>query len=168
ILQMTAAGLGEIEKFPFIDPPDRRNIKDGVDLLHELGALDTGKAMTPIGRTLARLPVDPRLGRMVLEADRNGCVREVMIIAAALSIQDPRERPSDKQQAADEKHARFRDPASDFLSYLNLWNYLGERQRELSGNQFRRMCKTEFLHYLRVREWQDLFGQLRQVSKDLG
>ena len=168
ILQMTAAGLGEIEKFPFIDPPDRRNIKDGLDLLHELGALDAKKALTATGHTLSRLPVDPRLGRMILEADKNGCVREVMVIAAALSIQDPRERPSDKQQAADEKHARFRDPTSDFLSFLNLWNHLREQQRELSGNQFRRMCKAEFLHYLRVREWQDLFGQLRQVARDLG
>jgi len=173
ILQMTNLGLGDIAAFPFVDPPDRRNIKAGIDLLIELGALDPAakeprKRLTPLGRKLAQLPVDPRLGRMVLEADRLGCVREVLIIASALSIQDPRERPADKQQAADEKHRRFADPSSDFLAYLNLWNYLQERQRELSGSQFRRMCKNEFLHYLRIREWQDLHGQLKQVAKSLG
>jgi ATP-dependent helicase HrpA len=167
ILQMTSLGLGEVLDFPFIDPPDRRNVKDGVNLLEELGALSGGE-LTPLGRKLAQLPVDPRLARMVLEADRNGCVREVMIIAAALSIQDPRERPADKRQAADEKHARFADKESDFSAYLNLWNYLQDRQKELSGNQFRRLCKQEYLHYLRVREWQDIYGQLRQVGKDLG
>jgi ATP-dependent helicase HrpA len=167
ILQMTSLGLGEVLDFPFIDPPDRRNVKDGVNLLEELGALSKGE-LTPLGRKLAQLPVDPRLARMVLEADRNGCVREVMVIAAALSIQDPRERPADKRQAADEKHARFADKESDFSAYLNLWDYLRERQKELSGNQFRRLCKQEYLHYLRVREWQDIFGQLRQVGKDLG
>ncbi len=168
ILQMTSLGLGDVAKFPFIDPPDRRNIKDGVDLLHELHALDKEQGLTEIGRKLARLPVDPRMGRMILEADRNGCVNEVMIIAAALSIQDPRERPSDKQQASDEKHARFKDPTSDFMAFLNLWNHIGERQRELSGSQFRRTLKNEFLHYLRIREWQDLVGQLKQVCRDLG
>ena len=118
--------------------------------------------MTPLGRKLAGLPVDPRLGRMVLEAEKNGCVREVMVIASALSIQDPRERPADKQQQADEKHRRFADPESDFLSYLNLWNYLREQQKELSSSAFRRLCKAEFLNYLRVREWQDIYSQLRQ------
>ncbi|MBW8486167.1 ATP-dependent RNA helicase HrpA [Actinomadura parmotrematis] len=173
ILQMTALGLGDIAAFPFVEPPDRRNVKAGVDLLHELGALDPAekdprRRLTEAGRRLAQLPVDPRLGRMVLEADRNGCVREVLVIAAALSIQDPRERPSDHQQAADEQHRRFADPTSDFLSYLNLWNYLREQQNELSGSRFRRMCKNEFLHFLRVREWQDLHGQLKQVAKGLG
>jgi ATP-dependent helicase HrpA len=181
ILQMTAAGLGDVAAFPFIDPPDRRNIKDGIDLLHELGALDSAEReargpgqgagrtrLTPLGRKLAQLPVDPRLARMVLEADRNGCVREVMVIVAALSIQDPRERPVDKQQAADEKHARFRDPGSDFLTYLNLWEYLREQQQELSSGQFRRQCKAEFLNYLRLREWQDINSQLRQVARSLG
>ncbi|WP_242619837.1 ATP-dependent RNA helicase HrpA [Actinomadura fibrosa] len=173
ILQMTSLGLGDIAAFPFVEPPDRRNVKAGVDLLHELGAIDPAeqdprKRLTPLGRRLAQLPVDPRLGRMVLEADRNGCVREVLVIAAALSIQDPRERPADQQQAADEKHRRFADPTSDFLAYLNLWNYLRERQKELSGSAFRRMCKSEFLHYLRIREWQDLHGQLKQVAKTLG
>ncbi len=173
ILQMTALGLGDIAAFPFVEPPDRRNVKAGVDLLHELGAIDPSekdprKRLTPLGRRLAQLPVDPRLARMVLEADRNGCVREVLVIAAALSIQDPRERPADNQQAADERHRRFADPTSDFLAYLNLWNYLREQQQELSGSAFRRMCKNEFLHFLRVREWQDLHGQLKQVAKTLG
>ncbi|MBT2214193.1 ATP-dependent RNA helicase HrpA [Actinomadura sp. NEAU-AAG7] len=173
ILQMTALGLGDIAAFPFVEPPDRRNVKAGVDLLHELGAIDPAekdprRRLTPLGRRLAQLPVDPRLARMVLEADRNGCVREVLVIAAALSIQDPRERPADDQQAADERHRRFADPTSDFLAYLNLWNYLREQQQELSGSAFRRMCKNEFLHFLRVREWQDLHGQLKQVAKTLG
>lgn len=173
ILQMTSLGLGDIAAFPFVEPPDRRNVKAGVDLLHELGAIDPAekdprKRLTPLGRRLAQLPVDPRLARMVLEADKNGCVREVLVIASALSIQDPRERPAEHQQAADEKHRRFADPTSDFLAYLNLWNYLREQQRELSGSAFRRMCKNEFLHFLRVREWQDLHGQLKQVAKALG
>ncbi|MGA5701653.1 ATP-dependent RNA helicase HrpA [Peterkaempfera bronchialis] len=173
ILQMTAAGLGDIAAFPFIDPPDSRNIRDGVNLLHELGALDPAqkdprKRLTQLGRKLAQLPVDPRLARMVLEADRNGCVREVMVIAAALSIQDPRERPSEKKQAADERHRRFADETSDFLAYLNLWRYVREQQKELSSSAFRRMCRTEFLNYLRIREWQDIYTQLRTVAKQLG
>ncbi|BAL90663.1 putative ATP-dependent helicase [Actinoplanes missouriensis 431] len=167
ILQMTNLGLGDLAKFPFIDPPDRRNITDGVKLLEELGAL-TDRKLTPLGRQLAQLPVDPRLARMVIEADRQECVAEVMVIAAALSIQDPRERPADKQQQADEKHARFTDKESDFFSYLNLWRYLREKQQELSGNQFRRLCRSEFLNYLRVREWQDIYAQLKQVTRTLG
>jgi ATP-dependent helicase HrpA len=173
ILQMTALGLGEVAAFPFVDPPDRRNVADGFQLLEELGALapagrEAGRRLTPIGRKLAQLPLDPRLARMVLEADRNGCLREVLVVVAALSIQDPRERPADRQQAADEQHRRFADNDSDFLAYLNLWQYLRERQQELSASQFRRLCKAEFLHYLRVREWQDLHGQLRQVARTLG
>ncbi|MEU6061080.1 ATP-dependent RNA helicase HrpA [Streptomyces sp. NPDC047097] len=173
ILQMTAAGLGDIEKFPFIDPPDHRNIRDGVQLLQELGAIDPAekdpkKRLTPSGRKLAQLPVDPRLARMVLEADKNGCVREVMVIAAALSIQDPRERPVEKQAQADQQHARFKDEASDFSAFLNLWRYLREQQKELSSSAFRRMCKAEYLNYLRIREWQDIYSQLRTVAKQLG
>ncbi|MGK5500839.1 ATP-dependent RNA helicase HrpA, partial [Streptomyces sp. URMC 125] len=173
ILQMTAAGLGDIERFPFIDPPDHRSIKAGVQLLEELGALDTRekdprRRLTETGRKLAQFPVDPRLARMVLEADRNGCVREVMVIAAALSIQDPRERPADKQQQADQQHARFRDETSDFITLLNLWTYVRERQKELSSSAFRRMCRSEFLNYLRIREWQDIYVQLRQVAKTMG
>ncbi|MGW6731927.1 ATP-dependent RNA helicase HrpA [Streptomyces sp. NPDC055013] len=173
ILQMTAAGLGDIEKFPFIDPPDHRNIRDGVQLLQELGALDpvqkdVRKRLTDMGRKLAQLPVDPRLARMVLEADKNGCVREVMVIAAALSIQDPRERPADKQAQADQQHARFRDESSDFLAYLNLWRYVREQQRERGSSSFRRMCKQEYLNFLRIREWQDIYTQLRTVAKQMG
>ncbi|WP_035845464.1 ATP-dependent RNA helicase HrpA [Kitasatospora azatica] len=173
ILQMTAAGLGDIAAFPFLDPPDSRNIKDGVNLLHELGALDPEekdprKRLTQLGRKLAQLPVDPRLARMVLEADKNGCVRDVMVIAAALSIQDPRERPTEKRQAADERHRRFSSETSDFLSYLAMWRYVREQQRELSSSAFRRMCKSEFLNYLRIREWQDIYVQLRTVAKQLG
>ncbi|MEU8488037.1 ATP-dependent RNA helicase HrpA [Streptomyces sp. NPDC048641] len=173
ILQMTAAGLGDIEKFPFIDPPDHRNIRDGVQLLQELGALnpaekDVRKRLTQQGRKLAQLPVDPRLARMVLEADKNGCVREVMVIAAALSIQDPRERPSDKQAQADQQHARFKDETSDFLAFLNLWRYVREQQKTLGSSAFRRMCKSEYLNFLRIREWQDIYTQLRTVAKQMG
>ncbi|MET9547571.1 ATP-dependent RNA helicase HrpA [Streptomyces sp. NPDC006627] len=173
ILQMTAAGLGDIEKFPFIDPPDHRNIRDGVQLLQELGALDPTqkdpkKRLTQQGRKLAQLPVDPRLARMVLEADKNGCVREVMVIAAALSIQDPRERPAEKQAQADQLHARFKDETSDFLAYLNLWRYVREQQKERGSSSFRRMCKAEYLNFLRIREWQDIYTQLRTVAKQMG
>ncbi|WP_225638188.1 ATP-dependent RNA helicase HrpA [Streptomyces solaniscabiei] len=173
ILQMTAAGLGDIEKFPFIDPPDHRNIRDGVQLLQELGALDPAqkdvrKRLTDTGRKLAQLPVDPRLARMVLEADKNGCVREVMVIAAALSIQDPRERPADKQAQADQQHARFKDETSDFLAFLNLWRYVREQQKERGSSSFRRMCKQEYLNFLRIREWQDIYTQLRTVAKQMG
>ncbi|AXB44359.1 ATP-dependent helicase [Amycolatopsis albispora] len=173
ILQMTSLGLGDIAAFPFVEPPDRRQITDGVNLLQELGAFDASAKevkdrLTDVGRKLAQLPVDPRLGRMVLEAAKTGALREVLVIASALSIQDPRERPADKQQAAGEKHARFADKTSDFLAYLNLWQYLHEQQRELSGNQFRKLCKAEFLNYLRVREWQDVHSQLRRLTKQLG
>ncbi|MGH8869645.1 MAG: ATP-dependent RNA helicase HrpA [Actinomycetes bacterium] len=173
ILQMTALGLGDMDAFPFVEPPDRRQVRDGVQLLEELGALDPAQAdpakrLTPLGRRLAQLPVDPRLGRMVLEAETQGCVREVLVIAAALSIQDLRERPAENREAADEKHRRFADETSDFLAYLNLWDYLREQQEALSGNAFRRLCRREYLHYLRVREWQDLVGQLRRVAKRLG
>jgi ATP-dependent helicase HrpA len=168
ILQMAALDLGAVEDFPFLDPPDRRQVRDGIALLQELGALDGEASLTPLGRRLARLPVDPRLGRMVLEADRRGCAEEVIVIAAGLSIQDPRERPADERAAADAQHARFADESSDFLAYLNLWRHLRERQRELSGNQFRKRCRAEFLHFLRVREWQDLVAQLRAAAKEAG
>ncbi|HYQ68636.1 ATP-dependent RNA helicase HrpA [Actinophytocola sp.] len=172
ILQMAAADLGDIAEFPFVEPPDRRHITDGMNLLHELGALETSTKdtlprLTVLGRRLARLPVDPRLARMVLEADKNGCVTEVTVIAAALSIQDPRERPADKQAQADQQHARFRDPDSDFMSYLKLWEYLTEQKRDLSANRFRRLCRSEYLNYLRVREWQDVAGQLKQMTRSL-
>src|SRR3954452_1885429 len=168
ILQMAALGLGDIEEFPFLDPPDRRQVRDGIRLLQELGALNAKGALTKLGRRLAQLPIDPRLGRMVLEADQLGCADEVIVIAAALSIQDVRERPADKQAQADQQHARFADENSDFLAYLNLWRYLRGLQDELSSNQFRRRVQAEFLHHLRIREWQDLAGQLRQAARRAG
>ncbi len=166
ILQMASLGLGEMGRFPFVEPPDRRNISAGVQLLEELGALD-GQRLTKVGRRLARLPIDPRLARMVLEAEHRGCVREVIVIAAALSLQDPRERPAELQAQADQQHARFKADGSDFLTWLNLWRYIKEQQRELSSSAFRRMCRREYLNYLRVREWQDFESQLRQVCKEM-
>ncbi len=175
ILQMTAIGLGDVARFPFLEPPDHRSIVDGYALLDELAAVQPApeglkagpRRLTKIGRDLARLPVDPRLGRMVLEADRLGCVREVLVIASALSIQDPRERPQDKREQANEFHNRFKVEGSDLLSIVALWDHLRTQQRELSGNQFRRMCRKEFLNYLRVREWMDLFSQLRRIAGQL-
>ncbi len=175
ILQMTALGLGDVAAFPFVEPPDRRSVRDGYALLDELGALqpadgadDAHRRLTAIGKRLARLPVDPRLGRMVLEADRHGGVREVLVIAAALSIQDPREHPAEHRQAADEAHRRFAAQGSDFLALVKLWDNLREQQQQLSSNQFRKLCRAEYLNYLRVREWQDLYSQLRQVAGQLG
>jgi ATP-dependent helicase HrpA len=168
ILQMAALQLGEVENFPFLDPPDKRSVRDGVQLLQELGAFDQHGVITGLGRRLAQLPLDPRIGRMILQADAEGCVREVLVLAAALSIPDPRERPADREEAARQKHARFADEHSDFVSYLNLWRYLGEQRKERTGNSFRRMCREEFLHYLRIREWQDLVGQLRSIARDMG
>jgi ATP-dependent helicase HrpA len=171
ILQMAALDLGDVADFPFLDPPDARNVADGVRVLEELGALAPGhgaRRLTEAGRKLARLPVDPRLGRMILESGRSGCAREVLIITAALAIQDPRERPADARQAADASHARFAEPGSDFLALLTLWDYLRDRQQALSSSAFRRLCRREFLHYLRVREWQDVHAQLRQAARELG
>ena len=173
ILQMAALGLGEVAAFPFVEPPDARSIKDGILLLEELGALDRGGShdhvrLTKVGHRLARIPADPRLARMVLEADRHGVVAEVLVLAAALSIQDPRERPTGHEQAAQELHRRFADPESDFLSYLKLWRYLREQQHERGSSQFRKMCKAEHLHHLRIREWQDVHTQLRQVARGIG
>ncbi|WP_428453968.1 ATP-dependent RNA helicase HrpA [Photobacterium kasasachensis] len=172
ILQMTAIGLGDIQAFPFVEAPDNRNIQDGIRLLEELGAInpkakDPRKRLSSVGRQLARLPLDPRLARMVLEAPKQGALREVMIIACALSIQDPRERPMEKQQASDEKHRRFYDKESDFLTFVNLWDYVQEQQKALSGNQFRRQCKKDYLNYLRIREWQDIYYQVTQVVREL-
>ncbi len=183
ILQMISLGLGDIANFPFLQPPDSRGIKDGLDLLKELGAvesrgpgsergtgprIDTEPVITRIGKQLTQLPIDPRLARMVVESKQHGVTREVMAIVAGLSIQDPRERPLDKRPQADQAHARFVDPASDFLTLLNLWNYLEEKQKEHSGNQFRRMCRSEYLNYLRVREWKDVYRQLERMAKPLG
>ncbi|MET0144107.1 MAG: ATP-dependent RNA helicase HrpA [Ilumatobacteraceae bacterium] len=179
ILQMTALGIGDVASFPFVEPPDAASVRDGYLLLEELGALVAhrdgddgddggGRLLTRLGRRLARLPVDPRLGRMILEAERHGCVREVLVVAAALSIRDPRERPEDHRQAADEMHRRFDVPGSDLLTLVALWDHLREQQRALSSNQFRKLCRTEHLNYVRVREWQDLVRQLRHAAADLG
>ncbi|WP_368496834.1 ATP-dependent RNA helicase HrpA [Herbiconiux sp. A18JL235] len=196
ILQMISLDLGDIASFPFLQPPDSRGIKDGLDLLAELGATrsvakggspagrqadgaaaasktqpataSNAPQLTRIGRDLARLPIEPRFARMVVESKRTNTSREVLAIVAGLTIQDPRERPLDKRGRADELHARFADPTSDFLTLLNLWNYLEEKQRELSSSAFRRLCKAEFLNYLRIREWQDVYRQLRQLAKPLG
>ena len=219
VLAMAQLGLGEVADFGFLDPPDPRAVRDGIALLHELGALAepgsappprssgssgspespespesagssgsagsswsarrrgrgrgpgpavAGRVLTPIGRRLAELPVDPRLARMVLAAEPTGCLPEVLVIVAALSVADPRERPAAARADADRRHARFADPTSDFLSMLNLWRYLRSRQRELSRSAFRRLCRAEYLHTLRIREWQDLVGQLRQVVRSLG
>ena len=187
ILQMTSVGVvkepGDIERFPFVEPPESRAVKDGVALLRELGALKEprgasprggrdddarGGPLTPVGRQLAQLPVDPRLGRMIVEADRRGCAREVMVLAAALTVQDPRERPLEKRQQADELHKRFFDENSDFTSWLLLWRYVQEQQEELSSTQFRKLCRREHLNFLRIREWQDLYAQLRQMGQQVG
>ena len=172
ILQMTSLGLGDIARFPFVDPPDARNVRSGVLLLEELGALKAGGGSRPrltgIGRKLARLPIDPQLGRMLLAADRLGCLREVLVITAALSVQDPRERPVEQQTRADQLHARFRDQRSDFMAWLNLWRHLREHQKQLGSSAFRRMCRDELLNYLRVREWQDFESQLREVCRQVG
>ncbi|MFZ7186617.1 ATP-dependent RNA helicase HrpA [Avibacterium avium] len=175
ILQMTALGLDDISAFPFVDAPDKRHIQDGIKLLEELQAFQIVKTkhgekrqLTQIGRQLAQLPVDPRLGKMLLSAVNSNALHEVMIIVAALSIQDPRERPQEKQQAADEKHRRFADKKSDFLAFLNLWNYLQEQQKALSKNQFRRLCQKDYLSYIRVREWQDIYHQIRLTVREMG
>ncbi|MSS84431.1 ATP-dependent RNA helicase HrpA [Actinomycetaceae bacterium WB03_NA08] len=168
ILQMKALTLGEVAEFPFIDAPSRQAIRDGVQLLVELGALTDEGDLTGIGRKLSRLPIDPRLGRMLLAAEKEGCASEVLVIVAALSIQDVRERPLDNQAAADTAHARFNNPDSDFLTYLNLWRYLTVQSRDMSHSAFRRLCRSEFLHYLRFREWRDVVTQLRQMCKQIG
>ena len=175
ILQMTALGLDDIEAFPFVDAPDKRHIQDGIKLLEELGAFETiqtklgeKRRLTTIGRQLAQLPVDPRLAKMLLSAVNFGSVYEAMIIISALSIQDPRERPTEKQQASDEKHRRFADKKSDFLAFLNLWNYVQEQQKALTKNQFRRQCQKDFLNYLRIREWQDIYHQIRLTVREMG
>ncbi|MCF6362798.1 MAG: ATP-dependent RNA helicase HrpA [Gammaproteobacteria bacterium] len=168
ILQMHQLGLGNPEEFPFIDPPDQRFIHDGYRLLHELGALDEHNQLTPLGRQLARLPLDPRIGRMILEAGKQGCLSEVLVIASALSIQDPRERPQEKQQQADEQHRRFADEHSDFVSLLNLWRHFEEQRKHLSGSQLRKYCRKSFLAFMRMREWRETWQQLKTQARDMG
>jgi ATP-dependent helicase HrpA len=170
ILQMASLGLGDIERFPFVEPPELRNIRDGIALLEELDAVRPGKEgtrkwLTPIGKQLARLPIDPRFGRMVIAAAESGCLREVMIITAAMSVQDPRERPREKAEAAAEYHRRFAVAGSDFLAWLELWNHLDEERRARSSSAFRRMCRTEYLNHNRIREWWDIVRQLERTAR---
>ncbi|GAB07700.1 ATP-dependent RNA helicase HrpA [Gordonia amarae NBRC 15530] len=184
ILQMASLRLGDIAEFPFVQAPDARAIRDGLGTLLELAAItetstgtadepDTrslrsrGPQLTEVGRTMARLPVDPRLARMLVEAHTLGCLDHVLVIASALSIPDVRERPADAREAADTAHRRFVGDKSEFLGHLMLWNYLEDKRKELSGNQFRRMCEREFLHFLRIREWRDLHAQLTRIVRDL-
>ncbi|MGQ0285626.1 ATP-dependent RNA helicase HrpA [Pasteurellaceae bacterium 22721_9_1] len=175
ILQMTALGLDDIDAFPFVDAPDKRNIQDGIKLLEELEAFQFVKTkfgekrqLTQTGRQLAQLPVDPRLAKMLLTAVKYNCLHEVMIIVSALSIQDPRERPQEKQQSADDKHRRFADKKSDFLAFVNLWQFIQTQQKDLSKNQFRRLCQKDYLNYLRIREWQDIYHQIRLTVREMG
>jgi ATP-dependent helicase HrpA len=168
ILQMLQLRMGDIHKFPFIDAPDHRLISDGFKLLEELHAVNTKNQLTPIGQQLSKLPLDPRLARMLLAAQEQSCVRELLIIASALSVQDPRERPVEKQQAADQMHRRFWVEHSDFLGFVGLWDYFESQRQALSQNQLRKLCKKEFLSYLRLREWRDVHHQLCVAVKDLG
>ncbi len=168
ILQMAALKLGKPDEFPFIDPPDLRLIRDGFRTLHELGAVRKDNSITPLGKKVARFPVDPQIARMLLAAERESCLSEILIIAAALTIQDPRERPLDAQQVADQKHEPFTDDTSDFLFFLNLWNFYEEQKQKLSNSQMRKLCKTNFLSWMRMREWREVHAQLGQLSKEMG
>ncbi len=168
ILQMKAFRLGDIGEFPFIDPPDTRSIRDGYQTLHEIGAIDDRNDLTDTGQMLARLPIDPRIGRMVLAARDENVLDEVLIIAAALSVQDPRERPLDKQQQADAAHALFRDENSDFLGFLKLWDWFHENGRHLSGGKLRKLCKESFISFVRMREWHDIHSQIRELASEMG
>ncbi|MDR5858125.1 ATP-dependent RNA helicase HrpA [Halomonas eurihalina] len=167
ILSMLSLKLGDISAFPFVDPPDSRFVTDGFRLLFELGAVDGGQRLTPMGKRLARLPIDPRLARMLLAGAEQGSLREVLIVVSALATQDPRERPADKRQAADQAHRRWQDADSDFVALLNLWNGFEAARDELSGNRLRRWCRDHYLNYLRLREWHDTFRQLRQLLRDM-
>ena len=172
ILQMADLGLGEIASFPFVDPPDSKAIKDGLALLDELGALRTSNggapSLTKRGREIASLPLDPRLARMLLAGRDNGALAEVIVIVSALTVGDVRERPAEERDRATAMHSRFRDKTSDFLGYLNVWRYVAEQRAELSGSAFRKMCKAEYLHWFRIREWQDLNRQLTSVCREHG
>ena len=170
LLQMASLGLGDVATFPFLDPPDRRDVRAGTDLLVELQALDTSgrtPRLTRLGRRLARLPLDPRLARVVLAGAEAGVLAPVLVVVAGLTVQDPRERPADARADADRLHARFRDPSSDFASLWNLWRHVRERRRALSSSAWRREMKAEHLHVVRLREWQDLHRQLREVCRGL-
>ncbi len=172
ILSMADLDLGPVDDFPFVEPPDRKAVRDGLTLLSELGAVrvddDERPHLTEVGRDMAALPLDPRLARMVVEGHRNGSLSDVLVVVAALTVQDVRERPAEERDKADLLHRRFADKTSDFLGYLNLWRYITEQRRELSGSAFRKMCKAEYLHWLRIREWQDLNSQLRSMCRERG
>ncbi len=168
ILQMLQLRLGELRDFPFIDPPDPRMVRDGYKLLEELGAVTPRGKLTAVGKRMTRMPVDPRLARMVLAGAEGACLDEILVIASALSIQDPRERPADKQQQADQAHARFRDPRSDFMAWLNLWRYYEAQRQALSQNQLRKLCQKEFLSFMRMREWRDIHSQLAIACRQQG
>lgn len=167
ILQMLSLKLGDISDFPFVDPPDSRFINDGFKLLQELGAVDAKRLITRIGWQLAKLPIDPRLGRMVIESTRNNCLREMLVIVSALGIQDPRERPQDKRQVSDQKHREYANEESDFLTFVNLWDLYEVQRQELTQNQLRKYCKKNFLSYMRMREWRDTHRQLHIICKEL-
>ncbi|WP_444914688.1 ATP-dependent RNA helicase HrpA [Microbulbifer sp. TRSA007] len=167
ILQMLQLRIGDIREFPFVDPPDPRLINDGYKLLQELQAVDEQGRVTKLGRSLSRLPLDPRLSRMLLAGAENGSARELLIIVAALAVQDPRERPAEKRQAADEKHRQWQHEQSDFLSFVQLWDAFEVQRQELSQNQLRKWCQKNFLSWLRMREWRDIHHQLRVACRDL-
>ena len=168
ILQLASLRFGNIEEFPFVEPPDGRYINDGYKLLEELGAVDRFRTLTSVGRKLAKLPVDPRIGRMILAAHDQNCMTEILIIASALSVQDVRDKPMDKLQQAEEAHARFSHEDSDFIWYLNLWDFYHEQMHHLSQNKMRKLCRTNFLNFMRMREWMDIHGQLKGLAADLG
>lgn len=167
ILQMLRLDLGDVEDFPFINPPDARMVRDGYKLLEELGAVSAAGSLTSVGNRMSRLPVDPRLAKMVLSASERGCLEEILVITSALSVQDPRERPADKQQQSDQQHARFKDEKSDFMAFLNLWRYYEEQRQALSQNQLRKLCQKEFLSFMRMREWRDVHFQLSVACRAL-
>ena len=166
ILQTLSLNLGEIEQFPFLDPPRPEAIRDGYKTLFEIGAVDGAQRLTKLGRRLSKLPVDPRIGKIIFEADSNGCLADILVIASALEIQDPRQRPLDKQQAADTAHEQFADPHSDFMAILNLWNFFQEQKENLSNSKLRKCCQTNFLSYSLMQQWRDVYRQLRQMSRE--
>jgi ATP-dependent helicase HrpA len=169
ILQMKYLRLGDLQMFPFVEPPDYRAVRDGYQTLYELGAIEPERnELTPVGQALARLPIDPRIGRMILAAADEGCMDEVLVIASALAVQDPRERPLDKQQAADEAHRKFRDERSDFLGYLKLWDFYHAQAEHLSTNKLRKLCQANFLSFVRMREWHDVHQQLHGIVGEMG
>lgn len=165
---MSSLKLGEPAKFPFINPPPEKMINDGFRLLEELGAVSRQRQLTELGRQLAKLPIDPRIARMVLAGQKLNCLAEVLIIASALSIQDPRERPMDKQQAADEAHSKYKDDRSDFLAFLKLWDLYHDKKKHLTQNKLRKYCREHFLSFMRLREWHEIHQQLHVQVTQMG